>query len=116
MATNQPSSEVRTRLHAIAERLKEAHHLGPEARRELAELVDELGKALEASAAPSAETAHLTESAAHLLQALHEPHDASLLASAKQRLDQAVFDTEAHAPFVAGIARRLLEALANLGI
>src|SRR2546423_1079361 len=116
MAAEQPRSDVGTRLHSISQRLRETPHLGPEARQELAALVDELAQALDSSAVPSAEKAHLTESTAHLLQALQQRQDTSLLTTARERLDQAILNAEAHAPFAAGIARRLVEALADLGI
>ena len=66
------------------------------------------------SAAPS--QAHLTESTAHLVEALHHQKDAGVLGQAKQRLIEAAARTEAEAPLAAGIIYRIIEALANVGI
>ena len=64
----------------------------------------------------AAEAAHLSESTARLIEGLHGRHDEGVLAAARDRLEGAVVGAEARAPVVAGVARRLLEALANLGI
>jgi hypothetical protein len=116
MSPEQPSSDVRARLQSISERLRKADHLGPEAQKELAGLVEELGKAIQFAPVPSVELTHLTESAAHLLQALEQRRDAGVLTTARERLEQAIVSAESRAPFVAGIAQRLLATLASLGI
>jgi hypothetical protein len=105
-----------TSLHALAQELRGAHHLGPEARQELAELVDELGRAIQAMPVPPSEVTHLADSAAHLLQALHERHEPGLMAAARQRLERAKASTETRAPFIVGITQRLLDILAGIGI
>ena len=114
----QPSagSQVQDSLHAIAQVLRQPGHLTPETQAALAELVDELGNALSSGAVPSAEMAHLTDSTAHLLHALHKRHDTGLLASARDRLEEAILRAETGAPTAAGLARRLVETLSNLGI
>ncbi len=109
-------AEVQTTLHTIARLLRENPHLGPEEQRALADLVDELGHALHPATVPSEEMAHLAESTTHLVQALHQGHGAGLLSSARNRLEQAIIRAEAQAPVAAGVARRLLDTLANLGI
>jgi hypothetical protein len=96
--------------------LRESGSLDPEARHVLAELVDELSKVLNESNPPPAEVAHLGESAAHLAESLHRQHDQGLLGKARDRLGAAVLRAEAYAPVAAGLARRLLDALANIGI
>jgi hypothetical protein len=108
--------QVQAHLHELAEVLREAHHLEPEAQEALADLVEELGKALTPTAIASHETAQLANTAAHLARALHQEHNPTLLSAAKQRLEQAALRAEAQAPVATGIARRLLDALANLGI
>ena len=115
MSEPQPSDSV-AKFHAVAQLLREAHHLGPEAQRELADLLDELGAALASDAVPPAEKAHLADSAAHLVRALHQQHDEGLWGRARHRLEQAIVAAEAQAPVAAGVARRLVDALANLGI
>jgi hypothetical protein len=116
MSAEQPPSDVRARLQNISERLRKANHLDPEAQQELAGLVEELGKAIDFAPVPSGELAHLTDSATHLLQALEQRRDKGVLTAARDRLEQAIVSAESRAPFVAGIAQRLLATLASLGI
>jgi hypothetical protein len=111
-----PTAGVQASLHAIAQALRAGQPLDAEARQALAELVDELGNALNSAAVPSAEVDHLAGSTAHLVQALQQRHDAGRLASARGRLERAILAAEAQAPFLAGLARRVLDALANVGI
>jgi hypothetical protein len=117
-----PSSElptaarVQASLHELARLLREAHHLEPEAQQALADLVDELGKALDPADVPSAEMAHVADTAAQLAHALHQRQDTSVLLAARDRLEAAALRAEAEAPVTAGIVRRLLDTLANLGI
>ena len=108
--------EVRGRMHDVARMLQESTSLDPEARQVLAELVDELGTTLQASNAPPAEVARLAASAAHLAEALHHQRDQGLLGKARDRLGAAVIQAQAEAPVAAGLARRLLDVLANIGI
>src|SRR5471030_2638447 len=114
---NAPSlAAVRTLLHTIAELLRHTRHLGPEAQALLADLIDELGVALEAPEVPSAEIAKLTECASQLVQAVSEKHDAGVLEAAHDRLEGAVVAVETRAPHLASLTRRLAEMLSDLGI
>ena len=106
----------RASFHELAQVLREAHHLEPEAQEALADLVDELGKTLTPTALAGSETAHLASSAADLARTLHQEQSPTLLSAAKQRLEQAALRAETQAPVAAGIARRLLDVLADLGI
>ena len=108
--------EVEASLHAVSQLLREAHHLSPEAQQTLAELVDELGRALGSGTAAPEELAHLRASATRLIEAVRQRHDEGKMAAARDRLEEAVIGLEARAPVAAGVARRLLDALANLGI
>jgi hypothetical protein len=115
----QPSpipSSVQANLHAIAEVLRDPHPLDAESRKALAALMDELGAALANPTVPAAEIHHLTESTAQLVQAVHRRAEPGLLASARNRLEAAVLRVEGRAPLMAGLAQRLLDALANIGI
>jgi hypothetical protein len=116
MPAERSPSETRARLHALSERLREAKHIEPAAQQELAQLVDELGAVLDSGSVPSAELAHLTDSAARLLQGLEQQHGSQQLLSARERLEVAILNAESRAPRAADIARRLVEALAGLGI
>jgi hypothetical protein len=114
----QPASgpEIEARLHEVARALREARHLDPEAQEALADLVDELGKALDPAEADAATRSQVAESAAQLARALRKPHDASLLAKARDRFEEAAVRAETEAPLVTGILRRLIDALSNIGI
>ena len=118
----EPPSEARTgahiraTFHDVAQMLREAHQLKPEAQEALADLVDELGKTLTPTALATSETAHLASSAASVARALHQEQSPTLLSAAKQRLEQAALRAEARAPVATDVARRLLDVLADLGI
>ena len=103
-------------LHELAQLLRAADHLGPQAQTALADLMDELSQALPAGAPLTGDKAHLADSTAHLIHALHQRKDAGFLSAAKQRLNQAAIRAEAEAPLAAGIVRRVIDALANVGI
>jgi hypothetical protein len=111
----QPSSVQRT-LQELAGRLREADHLDPEAQQSVADLVEELSRTLHPEQLSSGETTQLAESAAHLARALEEGRDPGVLLAAKHRLEAAVVGAEARAPVVVGVVRRLIDALANIGI
>ena len=109
-------SEVQSRLHEVARMLRQSPDLGAESQRILAELVDELSTALQAANVPPAEVAHLAESTAHLAESLSQPQDTGLVGKARGRLEEGLIEAEAYAPTAVGLARRLLDALANIGI
>jgi len=102
-------------LHELAELVRRARHLDPEAQAALAGLVEELGEALDPARLSGTARAHLEEHTSHLLHALHA-QDEGPLSSAKHRLEEAAVRLEAEAPQATGIVRRLIDALANLGI
>ena len=115
--SNTPSvPDIQSRLHAVARMLRHSPAVDAESQRVLAELVDELSTALQAANVPPAEVARLADSTAHLAESLHHQHDMGLLGRARERLEGAVIEAEAHAPLAVGLARRLLDALANIGI
>jgi hypothetical protein len=107
---------IQASLHTIAEILRDPHPLSPEARKALAELMDELGALLATPSVPAEALGHLAQSTAHLVQVTHRRADAGLVAAARDRLEQAILGAESQAPLAAGIARRVLDALANIGI
>jgi len=90
-------------------------HLDAGARRELADLMDELAEAI-GPAADAGQADHLAETSAHLIRALHDRQDAGGLAAAKDRLAAAAARAEAKASVATGIALRLIDTLASLGI
>jgi hypothetical protein len=110
------SSGVQTSLHTIAEILRDPHPLTHEIRTLLADLVDELGRVLSTATMPPMEVAHLAESTAQLAKAVHSRESPGLLAAARDRVEAALLAAESKAPFIAGLARRLLDTLADIGI
>jgi hypothetical protein len=112
----QPPTTPRVKLQEVALKLRAGDHLGPEAQQALADLLDELANALPPAGPASAEANHLAASAAHLADALHQRHEGRSLAAALERFEASVARAEAKAPMASGIAHRIIEALANLGI
>jgi hypothetical protein len=114
-----PSAEsvaaVRTKLQELVPLLRASGQIEPEARKALADLVDELIRVMDPNP-PAVEAAHLAESSVHLVEALHRQHPVGLIAAAKKRLEDAATRTVAEAPVATGLARRLIDTLANLGI
>jgi hypothetical protein len=114
-ATPAPAG-VQASLHTIAEILRDPQPLSHEVRRVLADLVDELGRVLTTTAIPPAEVAHLAESTALLARAVHRREAPGRLTAARDRVEAAILAAESNAPLTAGLARRLLDTLANIGI
>lgn len=117
----QPSSHpaaalVHAHLHTISQLLREAPAVGPEAQALLADLLDEVGKALQTADVPAEEVARLTECTTHLAEAVHQQREPGILAAAEERLEHAVLAVEDKAPALASLTRRLAEMLSNLGI
>lgn len=106
---------ARDQLLELGRLLRESGPLGPNARRELADLVEELAGTLDPSH-PSSQATHLAETTAHLVQALHDQSGAGPLAQARERLEAAVAQVDARAPVATGLARRIVDLLADLGI
>lgn len=109
------SLPARENLEKLAPLLREADHIEPEVQKILADLVDELVRMV-GPASTSARAEHLAETSAHLIQALHRKQHVGLLAAAKKRLEEAAARAETEAPVATGLARRLLDTLAGLGI
>ncbi len=107
---------VQASLHTIAEILRDPHPLTHEIRTVLADLVDELGRVLATAHPTPTEVGHLAESTAQLARAVHRQEPPGLLAAARNRVEAAILAAESNAPLTAGLARRLLDTLANIGI
>ncbi|HEY1377220.1 MAG TPA: DUF4404 family protein [Gemmataceae bacterium] len=112
----QSVAEVRARLRAAADLLRESTTVDPAVRDSLAELLAELDRALETSTTPPAEVARLADGAAHLAEALHQQHDRGLLEASRGRLEGLVLQAEARAPTAVSLARNVIDGLASLGI
>ncbi len=107
---------IQARLNEVTELLRQPGSLDPQAKQALTELVDGLNQTHQEGAVPAPEVANLAHDTAHLAESLHPHPNTGLLGAARDRLEQAIYDVEAHAPVVAGLAHRLLDALANIGI
>jgi hypothetical protein len=108
--------EIQARLQEVSRLLRRSATLDPEAQRALADLVAELSRVLEKTPVPPAEVAHLADSTAHLAESLHHQQERGILGAARDRLERAVIRAEIRAPIAVGLARRLLDALANIGV
>jgi hypothetical protein len=109
-------AELRADLHDVAGWLREAHALEPQAQRALAGLVEELMKLLEKENLPEAELDHLAEMTGHLRAALHHQHELGVVGRVQEGFQRALSNAEANAPVAMGLARQLLDTLANIGI
>lgn len=117
--TTEPTpsvQEVQARLHEVAGLLRSSRSLDPEAQRVLAQLVEELSTHLATGNVPPNEVARLAESTLHLAESLQQPQPQGLLSSARERFEEAVLGAESRAPVAVELARRFLDALANIGI
>jgi hypothetical protein len=115
-AEPSPGDKVQSNLREVAKVLRSARHLGPEAQTALADLVDELGQTVNPAALSAEAAEHLADSASHLAEGLEGRRNETLLAAARHRLEEVALRAETEAPTLAGIVRRLLDALADLGI
>ncbi|HEX3315048.1 MAG TPA: DUF4404 family protein [Gemmataceae bacterium] len=109
-------SELRARLRDAAKTLRSAPKLDDESRGAVAELLAELGDALQTSTLPAGEVAHLSECTTHLAESLRNDRDRGILQGARDRFEKAFETVESRAPVAVGIARQFVEILANLGI
>jgi hypothetical protein len=109
-------SQIQGDLHEIAKLLRDADHLEPEAKQTLADLLDEFRNELRPDSLRSPQTAHLAEMVAQAARSLHEQQGRGPLDQIRDRIDQAIGRAEAEAPVLAGVVRRFVDALANIGI
>jgi hypothetical protein len=109
-------SDLRARLREAAETLRSAPKLDDASRGAVAELLAELGDALQSTSLPAGEVAHLSECTTHLAESLRHGRDRGILAGARDRFAKAFESVESRAPVAVGIARQFVDILANLGI
>jgi hypothetical protein len=110
------STDLEANLHRIAGLLRDAGHLSPEAQESLALLVDDLAGTVKKPTGDPAAATHVAATAAQLLNALVQKHDQGVLSAARDRLERTVMSAGNQAPMAAGVARRLLDILAGIGI
>ncbi len=107
---------IQDRLHDVSQMLRQSGSIDQDSRRALAQLVDELSKALQSQSVPPAEVARLAESTAHLAESLHHQRERGILGTARESLERAAFDAEYRAPLLVGLARKVIDVLAGFGI
>jgi hypothetical protein len=112
---DEPEPPVVNDIAELARRLRDAEHLEPEGRAEVADLLGDLAVALD-HPEPSAQTKHLARSTMQLAQAVNDQHESGLIEAARERLEEAVARAEVNAPVATEIALRLIDVLASLGI
>jgi hypothetical protein len=110
------SQEIHAHLHAISELLRRPQRLDASAQAALADLVDELDNAFNLGKIANDEAVRLAASASHFAAAIHRGEPPSVLEATRARLEKAAIAAESSAPLVAGLARRFIDALANVGI
>jgi hypothetical protein len=102
-------------IEELARRLREVEHLDPEARAEAADLLGDLAVALNQPES-SAQTEHLAQRTAQLVQAVNDQHEPGLIAATRERLEEAIAKAEAKAPVATDIVLQLIDVLAGMGI
>jgi Domain of unknown function (DUF4404) len=119
----QAADQIRADLLDFARKLREGGRLNAEAQQVLAGLLEELGSELDPAALPTEQTIHLAELTSQLARSIQEHHvadvelrDAGLIASARERLDEAARWAETHAPVATGIVRRFIDVLSGIGV
>ncbi len=115
LMTDSLSPDEVARLHDLARTLRDGGRLPADAQKALAELLDHLGDALAVPEQPAG-TADVAVSTGELLHTLHGQPAPGLLQAARDRLEDAARAAEAEAPVVTGLVRRLIDAIANIGI
>lgn len=110
------AESVHAHLQAIAELLRRPHRLDAQAQAALADLMEEIDQALKHGTLPAEEAGHLAATAAQFAEAVHRGDQAGPLENARDRMLEAAVAAEEKAPLVAGVVRRLMEALSNIGI
>jgi Domain of unknown function (DUF4404) len=111
----QPDPSAVNEIEELARRVREAEHLEPEARGQVADLLENLSSELDQTE-PSFHKEHLAESTAQLVRAVQDQHEPGLIEAARERLDEAVARAEANAPVATDLVLQLIDVLANLGI
>jgi hypothetical protein len=111
----QPDPSAANDIEELARRLREAEHLEPEAREQVADLLGELAAELDQTE-PSAHNEQLAKSAAQFVRAVKDQHEPGMIEAAKDHLEEAVARAEAKAPVATDLVLQLIDLLATLGI
>ena len=101
-------------IEQLAHHLRDAEHLEPEARAQVADLLGALAR----SAGPAVGR-HGTPGPEHgreLVRAVKDQHQPGLIEAARERLEEAIARAETKAPVATDIVLRLIDVLAGTGI
>lgn len=115
-AMPQSWRELQDHLVEVADGLRDVEHIDPQARRELADLLDELSEAIATTKLPAQDVEHLVATTTHVAKSLQHPATHGVVSSAVERLEHAVLSAQSRAPVLAGITRRLIDVLSSIGI
>jgi hypothetical protein len=111
----QGNADLRARLEELGRLLRAADQLEPETRQGLADLVEEIGQALNEGRLEPATVSQLSASAAQIADALRHQHH-GFFGTARDGLERIVVDAEGRAPVATGFAERLIDILSEIGI
>src|SRR5262249_24181113 len=111
-AMDEPSALA---LRELARELRDVEHLQRDARRQLADLVEELDRALHNEHSPE-QARHIDQAASKLLNALRDRRDEPRMRHLGEQFRHTLERAEVQAPVATGVARRLIDLLADLGI
>ncbi|MFO0967276.1 MAG: DUF4404 family protein [Gemmataceae bacterium] len=115
MAAPSSVEVIQAQLLSVARLLQDVHPLSVESQHLIGALVAGLSDALSDPTLSPAKLAEFTEATAHLVEAVHhEEHQR--ISGLRDRLQLAAAEVESHYPTLAGLGRRLIEALSNIGI
>jgi hypothetical protein len=112
---DHPDPPVADSIEDLARRVREAEHLEPGTRAQVADLLGNLAAELD-QAEPSAQKELLTQTTTQLVQAVHDRHDPGLIEAARERLEEVVARAETKAPVATDVVLQLIDLLARLGI
>jgi hypothetical protein len=116
MIMAQELHNVHAHLDAISALLRRPHRLDAATQAALADLVDELDKALKLGKIPVEEAMRLAATASRFAETVHREEKAGERTAARDRLLEAAAAAEIKAPLISGLARRVMDALSNVGI
>jgi uncharacterized protein YciW len=114
----QPAEDrpVQARLHELAEFLRHADNLRPEARQKLADLVDELREDVKPEDLTPEERTHLAGAIAQLTRDLRAHRHPAPSRAPSLGVERAIARAEADHPVITGFLERLLDTLSSIGI
>lgn len=112
---DEPGLPATNTIEELARRVREAEHLDPGTRAQVADLLGNLAEQLD-QAEPSAHAEQLAETTSQLVQAVNERHEPGLIEAARERVEAVVARAEANAPVATDLVIQLIDLLASLGI